>query len=370
MSTAVPTFQALYDAFKAEVQSRRPDLTDWNEGSVLDAVGGASSMLADESMRFFLGLFGALFFDTAVGDDLDRLALDRLGLVRKPATSATGSVTWTKGISGAAYTIPAGTSVRGVIADGTSYTATVLYDVAIRADQAAVAVAVEADTLGRSSNLAAGVLDEIASPLVADPTASITNGEALAGGADEETDAAFRDRVRRYYSTLRRGTVGALETGALSVPGVAYVSVDESSIEDDGIVRVYVGDPDARSNDALATLVGAELLHWRAAGVMVEVLGSSRDEVTLTLALEVEHGADLVSLGAAVRAAVVGYGDELAPNRPARVSRVVKAMHEASALVLSARVTSHTDDIDPAAVHQAVRFVASTIAIAFTEVDP
>lgn len=370
MSTAVPTFQQLYDAFRAEVQSRRSDLTDWNEGSVLDAIGGASAMLADESMRYFLALFGELYFDSAVGDALDRLALDRLGLTRKPATAAYGTVTWTKGDSSAAYTIPAGTSFRATLTDGSSYTASALYDVAIRADQASVGVSVQADLAGRVSNLAEGTLDEVAAPLSADPTATATNAAALAGGADEETDSAFRDRIRRYYSTLRRGTVAALETGALSVPGVAFVSIDESTIEDDGIVRVYVGDPDARANDTLATLVEAELLNWRAAGVMVMVFGSERQEESLTLEIDVERGSDLVTLADAVRSGVVGYGDELPPNRLARLSRIQSACHQASRQVLASTVTSHTGDIEPDDAFKAIRFTSETITLLFTEVDP
>lgn len=368
-----PTFQALYDAYKAEVQSRRADLTDWNEGSVLDGLGGGSAMLADESMRYYLALFSELFFDTAVGAALDRLALDRLGLERKPATAAYGTVTWTKGDSGAAYDIPAGTVFRATLADGTTYTASSLYDVSIRADQVSVPVAVQADAVGRSSNLAVLTLDEVATPLVADPTATCTNTARLAGGSDAETDAAFRDRIRRYYSTLRRGTVDALKTGALSVPGVAFVTVDESTIEDDGIVRVYVGDPDASSNSTLASLVETELENWRAAGVMVEVLGAGRDDRYCTLQVEIERGADLIAAAAAIRAAVIGHSEAIPPGRPARLSRIANAVHDASASVLACVVTSlgtaEGEDIEPAHPHLAVRFGSLPVEIYFTEVD-
>lgn len=362
----IPTFQQLYDAFKAEVQSRRSDLTDWNEGSVLDALAGGSAMLGDESMRFALGLFAELFFDTAKEAALDRLALDRLGLVRKAATAAYGTVTWTRGTAGA-YTVPAGTVIRATVG-GESFTVASVYDVALAAGDTNKDLLVQATSAGRSSNLAATTLTEVVSFPAEDASATVTNAEALAGGSDAETDSVFRDRIRRYYSTLRRGTVAALETGALSVPGVAFVSVDESDIETTGIVRVYVGDPDARSNSTLAGLVDAELENWRAAGVMVTVSGASRDEVALTLAVDVERGADQVGLATAIRAAVVGYGDTLAPNRTARLSRIQKAVHDAGGAILSASVTSHTADIEPATAAQAVRFVSESIALTFTEV--
>ena len=44
MST-LPTFTDYYDAARAQIQVRRPDLTDFNEGSVLDAMAGAELLL-------------------------------------------------------------------------------------------------------------------------------------------------------------------------------------------------------------------------------------------------------------------------------------------------------------------------------------
>lgn len=364
----LPTFRALCDAFKAEVQSRRADLTDWNEGSVLDAIGGAGAMLADESMRVSLAAFSELFFDTAVGTALDRLALDRIGLVRKPATAAYGEVVWTRGTAGA-YTIPAG-AVFSATVNGQTFQVTSLHAVGLPAAKTSAKVAVVASSSGRATNLAAGTITTVVSSVSADTAATVTNLKPLAGGSDVELDAAFRDRIRRYYSTLRRGTVAALEVGALSVPGVAYVYVDESRVDESGWVYLYVGDPDARSNDVLAGLVSAEMINWRAAGVLVEVLGSSRDEVALSIAVDIERGADQVSLAAAIRASVVGYGDAVRPSRPARISRIERAVQDASALVLACEVTSHDADIEPTTAAQAVRFVGESITLTFTEVAP
>ena len=65
MPVAVPTFADLYAAFQAEVVGRQASLTDWNEGSVLDALAGGGSVLADEVIRAALARFEDLFVDTA-----------------------------------------------------------------------------------------------------------------------------------------------------------------------------------------------------------------------------------------------------------------------------------------------------------------
>lgn len=364
----LPTFQELQDSARAEIQIRRPDLTDFNEGSNLDAMTGAAAIMADEVIRIGVALFAAQFFDTAIGADLDALVQDRFGgsLVRKPATAAIGTITWTRDAVGA-YVILAGTRFRAVVGT-TTITVQSISAVTLLAADTSVDLAVQSVVTGRASNAAAGVVDEILDVHISDPGATCTNAQPLAGGSDAETDEALRDRVRRVYSTLRRGTVEALETGALSVPGVGIVAVDESEVESSGWVYVYVGDPDARSNDALAALVETELVNWRAAGVLVDVTGATREEKSLALTVVIERGSDQNVIGAAIRAAVVAYGDSLGPGERIRGSRLEQAGHQASDLVVGVTVDSVSGGYEPAANHRAIRFTAETISIAFTEI--
>lgn len=362
----LPTFQDLYDAAKAEIQSRNSALTDWNEGSVLDAVAGAAAALADESIRRAVDLFAALFVDTATGAELDALAADRFNLARKVATGSRGVVTWSR-VAAGSYVLAAGTRFRATVGDEV-VTVESIADVAVLSSSVTVEVPCEATATGRATNCAAGSVSEVVNPPIEDPTGTVTNAQAFAGGSDAETDAAFRDRIRRYFGTLRRGTVEALEAGALMVPGVSYVSVDEGEVEDSGVVYVYVGDPDARANDTLANMVDLELNNWRAAGVMVVVQGAQREEVAITIALAIEPGADQDTVAAAVRAAVEGYADLLPPDAPARLSRIEKAAHEASELVVAARVSSHTADLEPSSGRNAIRIPADQIGLVITEV--
>jgi uncharacterized phage protein gp47/JayE len=263
----IPTFNELQDAAKAEIQLRNPALTDFNEGSNLDAISGAAAVMADEVIRIALARFAEVFFDTATGAALDALAQDRFGgrIVRKPATASIGTVRWTRNAAGA-YTILAGTRFRVSVGTQT-VTVQTTSAVSMLAADTFVDLPVQATVTGRATNVAAGKTWQILDTLLADPSATATNPEPLAGGSDAETDEAFRDRIRRVYDALVRGTVSALEVGAMNVPGVAIVTVDESEVESSGWVYVYIGDPDARSNSALAALVAVELINWRAAGI-------------------------------------------------------------------------------------------------------
>lgn len=363
---SLPTFSQLYELAKAEIQLRRPDLVDFNEGSVLDALAGAGAVLADEAIRGAVELFAAQFFDTASGAELDALAQDRLNLLRKTATASIGQVAWTRGTAGA-YVILAGTRFRATVGTET-ITVQSTAAVSVLATDTTVLIPVQATTTGRATNAAAATVTEVVDVVLADSTATVTNPEPLAGGTDAETDEAFRARIRAYYQTLRRGTVAALRTGALSVPGVAIVTVDETGIVDIEPVGVYIGDPDARSNALLAAAVATELENWRAAGVRVEVYGATREEVGLALLVYIERGSDQVAVGEAIRAALVAYGDTLQPGQVGQPSRLEKACHDASALVVGVEPTTTSAELTPSSGFAAIRFVPEAIAVSFVEV--
>ncbi len=306
---------------------------------------------------------------TAEGAELDALAADRFGLTRKAATPAVGEVQFTRGSSTGTVVIPAGTRVEGEV-DGDKLQFTTDTPVELAAGSSSVLATATCTVAGRDGNVAAGVIDTLLDTIPADPDLTVTNPERFAGGAEQETDEAFRDRIRRYFGTLRKGTAEALVEGALSVPGVEFAVVDESFIapEDGGFTAVYIGDPDAQANATMADLVAAELDRWRAAGVRVQVTAAERELVSLTLQVWIERGADTTTLLDQVRAAVLAYVDGLEPGETMRLARVEAAAITASPDVVSAEVTSPTSDPVPSAPHKALRVDESNLTVAFTEV--
>lgn len=365
----LPTFQALYDAGKAEIQARNPALTDWNEGSRLDAVTGAGAALADELAEVIVRHFASQYVNTAVGAELDALAADRFGLTRLPATYPVGTVTWAKtpDVEDLAYVIPAGRTFSGTTSDGTSITVVSTGEASVGAADLEVVIPCRGTVLGRSQNCVANTIDTIDQPLGADPTASLSFATKFVGGDVAEADTDFRDRIRRYFQTLRRGTVAALEAGARQVPGVRFVTVDESFVASSGIVYVYVGDPDAKSNDAFRDLVAVELEAWRPVGVLVEVLGADREFLDVVLELTIRPGADQAAIANGVRGAIRAFTNTLNPNQTLHLSRLVQLAHNAHASIVAATISTPTADVAPAERQNAIRVLPHAITITFAE---
>jgi len=363
------TFDQLYALGQAEVQSRNPDLTDWRAGSVNDALIGGAAVQADEVIRVVVAAFAEQFVDTATGTALDALAADRFGLARHDAVAAVGTLTFTRGDSEGVLEIPAGTTCKATV-NGESVTFTTDEAVYMAGDADTVSALATCTATGTTGNVAADTITTIVDTVPGDATATVTNADRFVGGAAEETDAAFRDRIRRYFTTLRRGTVSALETGALGVAGVAYVAVDESyaAPEDGGYVAVYVADGDGRSNDALSDAVAAELEAWRAAGIRVVVTGATREEIDLAVVLYVRAGSDLATLGTNVRAAILAYTDSLAPGAILYTAQIVAAALGISTDVLSAMVTTPTSDQTPSGVANALRVLDTALSVTVQEV--
>lgn len=365
----VPTFDALYVVGQSEMQSRDPRLTGFYSGSALDAITGMGAMLADEVIRVGVDYFAAQFVDTATGDDLDALALDRFGLVRNPASAAVVTLTFTRSVSGSVSTVPAGTEVRGSVG-GVTVTYSTDADTDWAAASTTVSVLATCTVTGATGNVATGVLTTVVDAIPDEPAATVTNAERGAGGGPEESDDAFRDRIRRYFGTLSKATVAALETAAIGVAGVSFATVDESKMApaDGGYVSVYVGDPDARGNAALAALAADAVDLVRAAGVDVRVVAAEREEIDVVLVLYARSGADTSTLITAARGAVLAYSDGLAPNATWYRSQVDAAACSVSADVLGCSVTTPTSDKSPTSSNKAIRVLSADLAITAVEV--
>lgn len=357
----VSTFAELQQAAQAAVQNEDATLTDFTEGSNLSGVIGAAATLAEESQQLAVRLFRQLFFGTAQDEALDTLALDRLDLERPGASAAIGEVAWTRDAGvGSPYDVPEGFIVRG-ISQGVTVDYEVTTTTAIPVSPVPTLVPVRATSTGRDGNLPAGTVTTIPTPLAADPAATITNPERMAGGAARLTNDEFRAFIRRFESAV--GTLGAIESGALTVDGVRVASASEPSV---GTVLLYVGDPDAAGNQALADAVDAVMINFRGGGIRVQVLPAAREVPALQIALVIAADSDQPSIEAACRAEIVAYGETIPAGEPAYVSQIEAACHRASALVASATVNTTQTTIQPSAAQNAIRFELGSITFTVT----
>lgn len=285
-----PSVNDLVDQGLAEAEDRRNDLL-FSDGDVSLAQIHAGAAMADAAVRFSAQAFKATFIDLAEGDDLTALVDDHLNLPRQQATAAQVTLAFSRTSAGGAGTIAAGTIVATAIAaDGSEQRFAVDNNVGVGAGAngpfTATATAV---TDGRAGNVAAAAITRIVDALF-DTTFSVTNAAAAGGGNDQESDPQLRQRARTFWSTLRRGTLAALEFGALTVASVRTARAIEDPT---GLVTVLVADEDGNSTAQMVTDVETALEAWRSAGVVVTVIGGTRLPVGVFVYLILRDGVDL-----------------------------------------------------------------------------
>lgn len=323
---AAPSFDELHDLGKAEVQLQRPRL-GVRVGDISHMLISAAAAMADRLIGWFSERIGATFLDGARGEDLTTLAADHWGIQRLAATKATAQVdiyrasadattqTFAAGSTLATARDSRGQEVRYITVTAASWAVS---------ENGAKTVNVQAETAGIAGNLAAeNLITRLISAPPAGGTYSLGDSTQPAGGSEEEDDATLRDRVRRYPSTLRRGTLYALEYGALTTPN-AGVSKANAIQDDSGLVVVYVSDasggssgatvevdPDLYDDGLMTTRVAIELLNWACAGSLVSVVGGSIQTVAITVTLTVRIGVDVNQLLADVESAIQARTNKL-----------------------------------------------------------
>jgi uncharacterized phage protein gp47/JayE len=228
---------SLIDFFKLA----QPDL-DTKPGTVsrdLFIEGPASqlSLLYDE----LSGVSNKQSLRLVIGSDLDKLAKN-FAIVRRQATPATGAAILTFASINAPIPINRGTIITA--SNGFSYsvtTGTVVTPTAINfyksvatkfrdqldfagiSDTLAVQVTVTATSAGTTGNIGKYSLSRANIPGVS----NVTNVNSFTGGTDQETDAAFRNRILATFSGSSVGTALGYLNVALSVDGVGDAAVIE-----------------------------------------------------------------------------------------------------------------------------------------------
>jgi uncharacterized phage protein gp47/JayE len=202
------------------------------------------------------------FAKTATGSFLDIIA-DAYGVTRKAASTASGTLVFTRIDSDGELAVPVGTTVRTVTINGTVYRLTTTQAATFFDGQLFVTVPAQAEASGAAYNLGEGYYSIIESYL---PGVTATNPADWLStpGADQETDEALRLRVRNQFSaagdwhTDAKYTAMIAEYAAISVdriyfdhdtprgPGSAdaYILYDAAAVPDEQItaINTYITD--------------------------------------------------------------------------------------------------------------------------------
>lgn len=327
------TFDELFRVARDEILTRNAKLSleaVEREGTDVNAIVAAAAAVGDEVVGDTANLASALFLSTATGDDLDKWASDRYGLFRKAAAAALGTVEFTTVIAApATFTIPVNTELQTV--DGIKFV-TSAAAIFLIGTTGPLSVPVRSALAGAAQQAKANTITSIISTITgAAGDLAVNNAAATAGAADAEEDTAFRERCRRFFTTARRGTVAAIETGALAVPGVetAYVTEQLDALgRPSKSVELIISDAftealvDQSVNPAaymaqslvLAGQVFAGLYDFRAAGIFIRVTIASVVLQSVKLQLSFRAGVDVDEAAFSGRAAIVALVNTLSPG--------------------------------------------------------
>lgn len=328
-----PTRQDFFRIARDEVLRLRGEITREvmeRPGSDANIMANLGVVLADEVIGQLIDVCSGAYLTSSRGAKLDRYVFDRYNMKRKRASPALGSVEFSTTVANpATFTIPVSTKLS--TPEGNEFVTTVATSFPA-GSIGPIFVPVRSVLAGADQQANVGAISAIASTIAGAPgDLVVTNNVATAGADDREEDEALIDRARRFWTTVQRGTVGAIEAGALATPGVNKASVIETLdglgrpvafvqciIADrftDALANLTVDDPAfAAQSQQLAQQVFFNLSNIRAAGIFVHVIVGQvvLQSVQLQLTFAAGVSADEVALQA--RAAVTNFINRLAPG--------------------------------------------------------
>jgi uncharacterized phage protein gp47/JayE len=232
----------------------RTNLNDVGDASVIKHLLSAAAR-QDAQQYYQASLLLQLFsIDTAAGEDLDERAKDiqPATMQRLPSAKAVGSVVFTRPGTVGITTIPAGTKVK--TSDGTLFSTTTVGTIDATSPEQVTGhgigrdsnlVAVVADVGGSAGNVDAFTVTKFGSKPAG--ISEVTNLSAFSQGRDQETDDAFRARLKVYVASLARCNRSAIENQIIGAQDpdsgatILFAKVVEDLVNR-GNVTVYIDD--------------------------------------------------------------------------------------------------------------------------------
>lgn len=328
-----PTFSELFRVGRDEHLARNPlvsrEVLD-QEGTEANALIAAAAAVGDECLGQLASVESGLYYATARGDALRRLAWTRDQQLPKLASPGTVTLAFSlPTASVSAFTIPAGT---GVLTKTKARWVTRSALVLPAGSSGPAYVSATSELAGSDQQVGPGAVNALADVVEGAPAGlAVTNPYASFGAGNDEAEDAFAARMQRYYVARRRGTLAAIATVAQEYPGV--VTATAFSVEDeDGearLVELVVADElveglvDATtlppSYAAQSAAFGSALYEYlrdvRAGGIGLVITVGSVQITPVALGLRYAAGAVPEKVAAAARARTIAYVNALAPGQ-------------------------------------------------------
>ena len=270
----------------------------------------------------------------------------QLGLSRKLATKARGSIIFSRASATAALTVKAGTVIQSPAINGRVYRLVTLTDTVMAVGVLEMAVIAEAEEAGSAYNLATGFYALMSTPLAGIVSVRNNADWLLVPGADEETNLELGERCRNQFATVNQWHVDAAYTAM--VTKWAGVAVSDVYIEHDaprgaGTANIYIlfdfGLPATEYIAAMQRYIMTEGNHGLGDDVQIIAMPTTPVDViasvVLSPTLTAAERAELVSdIGLVIRIALRGMPPT--DYQPTRVepykrfawSRLIRELHD------------------------------------------
>jgi uncharacterized phage protein gp47/JayE len=334
------TFTQLVQGQAAAVQAAFSGLIDFSLGSIelafIEAVSGVVLWL----QGLILLLLACTRAATSQGADLDTWMAD-YGLVRLPPGFASGLPTFTRFSTSGQAVVLVGANVQTT--DGTqqfvvtpdptnaAYNAA-LGGYVLPAGVATVNAPVLALTAGSAANVVAGSVTVISSAIPGIDT--VSNPAAFSGGADGETDTAFRLRFVSFLGSLSKGTKAAIRAAVQGIQVGASCTVVEN-LSYAGATRlgyfyVIADDGTGTPSETFLTSAAAAVEGVRGLSIQYDVFAPVVVSADVGMVLSAAPGYVKATLAAAAQLALTTYTNALPGGGSLNYTKLAQIAYESS----------------------------------------
>ena len=364
------TFATITQDFAAAAQASSETPLDFRVGSVWLALAEALGGNVDWLQKLYLFALSVERLSTAQGPWVDTWAADYMPSVpgtsspRLPATSAIGTVTFSRATPQNQVIIPVGAQISTfdgqevfevvAISTNTSYNATIIPGggYVMAAGVPSLDVPVSGLNPGTDGNVQANTITVIRSSIIGVDT--VTNKAAITAGQDPETDTQLKARVPQYFASLSKGTAPALQYAITSLQqglqASVHTNVDINGNSDPGNVIIYVDDGSGNTPSSTVTSALTAVQNSHAAGIFVSVLGASKLPVAVSMTIQTGSGYYHPTVVAAVGNAIQTYINNLGLEATLPYSEIIHVAYSASqgvTNVIGTLINGGTADIVP-----------------------
>lgn len=272
-------YRNIVDSILENLSNNSP-LSDTNIGSVsrtlVESVGREIATLYEEMQA----AYNAGFIDSARGTSLD-MVVAILGVKRKSAQFACGSVTFTRRNANKEVSIPRGTKVTTEESEPSrvkEFETTVSVSLPRRVND--IEVPIKAITPGKEGKADFETITKLESPIIG--IDRVYNKKPTTIGTERETDKELRARAKAVVLSAGKTTVDSIRNAILGVQGVRDVTVLDMPEGVPGEIDVIVDGPDIEDKESAAyeTILNA-VEGVRPAGIVVNLKSTTLVRTTI-----------------------------------------------------------------------------------------